>query len=94
MAGAVAKAYAARAFGADYVANILRQQQAPRRPQPPLRLRDPRLNELVTDPLSLLAYDAFILDSGKECDDSPRETGPRPQWPTPGIAARCRAART
>src|SRR5664279_1346871 len=76
VAGAVAKAYAARAFGADYVANILRQQQAPRRPQPPLRLRDPRLNELVTDPLSLLAYDAFILDSGKECDDAPRETGP------------------
>jgi hypothetical protein len=75
VAGAVAKAYAARAFGADYVANILRQQQAPRRPQPPLRLRDPRLNELVTDPLSLLAYDAFILDSGKECDDASRETG-------------------
>src|SRR5271169_835352 len=54
---------------------ILRQQQAPRRPQPPLRLRDPRLNELATDPLSLLAYDAFILESGKEPDDSARETG-------------------
>jgi transposase len=75
VAGAVAKAYAARAFGADYVANILRQQQAPRRPQPPLRLRDPRLNELTTDPLSLLAYDAFILESGKEPDDAARETG-------------------
>ncbi len=75
VAGALAKAYAAHAFGADYVANILRQQQAPRRPQPPLRLRDPRLNELATDPLSLLAYDAFILESGKESDDSARETG-------------------
>jgi hypothetical protein len=76
VAGAIAKAYAARAFGADYVANILRQQQSPRRPQPPLRLRDPRLNELATDPLSLLEYDAFILESGKESDDSPRtETG-------------------
>jgi hypothetical protein len=75
VAGAVAKAYAARAFGADYVANILRQQQAPRRPQPPLRLRDPQLNELTTDPLSLLAYDAFILESGKEPDDAARETG-------------------
>ena len=30
MAGAIAKASAARAFGADYIANILRQQQAPR----------------------------------------------------------------
>ena len=64
------KAYAARAFGADYVANILRQQQAPRRAAAALRLRDPRLNELVTDPLSLLAYDAFILESGKESDDA------------------------
>ena len=71
VAGAIEKAAAARAFGADYVANILRQQQSPRRAQPPLRLRDPRLNELVTDPLSLLAYDAFILESEKESDDTP-----------------------
>lgn len=71
VAGAIEKAAAARAFGADYVANILRQQHAPRRPQPPLRLRDPRLNELITDPVSLLEYDAFILDSGKDRDDSP-----------------------
>jgi hypothetical protein len=72
VAGAIEKAAGARAFGADYVANILRQQRCPRRPQPPLRLRDPLLNELVTDPVSLLEYDAFILESGKECDDSPR----------------------
>jgi hypothetical protein len=71
VAGAIEKAATARAFGADYVANILRQQQCPRREQPPLRLRDPRLNELVTDPLSLLAYDAFILSSEKESDDAP-----------------------
>ena len=73
VAGAITKASAAHAFGADYVTNILRQQQSPRRPQPPLRLRDPRLNELATDPLSLLAYDAFILE-GKEPDDSRTET--------------------
>jgi len=72
VADALEKASAARAFGADYVANILRQQQAPRQTQPPLRLRDPRLNDLATDPLSLLQYDAFILDSGKESDDSSR----------------------
>ena len=72
VAVAIEKAAAARAFGADYVTNILRQQRSPRRPQPPLRLRDPLLNELVTDPLSLLEYDAFILESGKETDDSPR----------------------
>jgi hypothetical protein len=77
VAGAIEKASAARAFGADYVANILRQQRSPRRPQPPLRLRDPLLNELTTDPVSLLEYDAFILEPGKERDDSPRtETAP------------------
>ena len=69
VAGAIEKASAARAFGADYVTNILRQQQCPRREQPPLQLRDPRLNELVTDPLSLLSYDAFILQSQKEEPD-------------------------
>jgi hypothetical protein len=72
VADAIEKASAARAFGADYVANILRQQQSPRQTQPPLRLRDPRLNDLATDPLSLLPYDDFILDSGKESDDSSR----------------------
>ncbi|PWU11231.1 MAG: hypothetical protein C5B51_03030 [Terriglobia bacterium] len=73
VAGAIEKAAAARAFGADYVANILRQQRSPRRPQPPLRLRDPHLNELTTDPVSLLEYDAFILvESGKDRHDSAR----------------------
>jgi transposase len=72
IAGAIEKASAARAFGADYIANILRQQRSPRRPQPPLRLRDPMLNQLVTDPISLLEYDAFILESGKETDDHSR----------------------
>jgi transposase len=72
VADAIDTAAAARAFGADYVANILRQQQSPRQTQPPLHLRDPRLNDLTTDPLSLLPYDAFILDSAKESDDSSR----------------------
>ena len=70
VAAAIEKAAGARAFGADYIANILRQQQSPRRPQPPLQLRDPCLNALVTDPVSLLEYDAFILESGKERDDA------------------------
>jgi transposase len=72
VADAIGTAAKARAYGADYVANILRQQRSPRRPQPPMRLRDPLLNELVTDPISLLEYDAFILQSGKEPDDPTR----------------------
>jgi hypothetical protein len=34
--------------------------------QPPLCLKNPELSELATDPLSLLSYDAFILNAGKE----------------------------
>jgi hypothetical protein len=66
---ALQKAHAAGAFGADYVANILRQQQLRREVQPPLRLRQTELNELVTDPLSLAEYDAFILQSRKDPRD-------------------------
>ena len=69
VSAAVAKAHAARAFGADYIANILRQQQQRREVQPPLRFKDPALNELATDPLSLAQYDAFILHSRKESRD-------------------------
>lgn len=63
---ALEKAYQARAFGADYIANILRQQQTRRDVQPPLRLKDPELNQLATDPLSLAEYDAFIVSPRKD----------------------------
>ena len=67
VAGAIEKAPAARAFGADYIANILRQQQsAPRSPATAPAPRSANLNELATDPLSLAEYDAFILRSRKE----------------------------
>jgi hypothetical protein len=66
---AISQAHAAGAFGADYIGNILRQQQVRRQIQPPLQLRDPELNQLATDPLSLAEYDAFILRSRKETYD-------------------------
>lgn len=77
VSSAMQKAHAARAFGADYIANILRQQQTRRDLQPPVRLRQPELNDLATDPLSLAGYDAFILQSRKESRDLPTsETEP------------------
>jgi hypothetical protein len=66
VADALTKAHTAGAFGADYVGNILCQQRVRREVQPPLRLKDPVLNELATDPLSLADYDSFILRSRKE----------------------------
>jgi transposase len=60
VAQAIDQASRARAFGADYIANILRQQRTPRDVQPPVRLKDHGLNQLATDELSLLGYDAFI----------------------------------
>lgn len=69
VAQALMKAHAGRAFGSDYVANLLRQQLSPRAVQPRLRLRDPALDQLATDPLSLLEYDAFLFPERKDSDD-------------------------
>jgi transposase len=75
VAAALQKAWAARAFGADYVTNLLHQSESRREPQPRLQLRDPELNQLFTDPLSLLDYDTFIVKSRKDSFDEPeRET--------------------
>ena len=63
---AIRKAQDVGAFGADYIANILMQEQSARDIQPQLRLKDSRLNELSTDPLSLLDYDALILTQRSE----------------------------
>lgn len=79
VAQALTKAQAAGAFGADYVGNLLRQQLSPRPVQPPLRLRNPALNALATDPLSLAAYDALLFPERNEPHElSPTETGPAP----------------
>jgi hypothetical protein len=67
--GSFGQAHAAGAFGADYIANLLRQQRMRRDVQPPLRFQNPQLNEPATDPLSLADYDSFILRSKKDSDD-------------------------
>ncbi len=63
---AIHKAQSVGAFGADYIANILMQEESARETQPLLLLKDPRLNSLATDPLSLLDYDALVLNSRSE----------------------------
>jgi hypothetical protein len=63
---AITKAQNLNAFGADYIANIRMQEQSARDIQPPLLLKDSRLNELAADPVSLLEYDALILTKRSE----------------------------
>jgi hypothetical protein len=58
---ALINAQAAGAFGADYVANFVLPEHSPREQQTTLHLKDSHLNELATDPLSLLEYDPPIL---------------------------------
>lgn len=58
---AVEKAHRGRAFGVDYVTNILYQNFTSRSPQPRLQLKDPQLNQLTTQPVSLHQYDELIL---------------------------------
>ena len=63
---AIGKAQSVGAYGADYITNILVQEHSAREMQPLLLLKDPRLNDLATDPLSLLDYDALILAQRSE----------------------------
>jgi len=62
---ALEKAHALKAWGADYIANLLYQQACPRSEQPPVILKDPRLAQLAPDPVSLLEYDALILNESE-----------------------------
>jgi transposase len=61
VSSAIEKAQSLGAFGADYIKNILLQEQSLRQIQPVLQLKDSRLNNIATDPLSLLDYDSLIL---------------------------------
>jgi len=61
VSSAIEKAQSVGAYGADYIKNILLQEQSMRQIQPVLHLKDSRLNNIVTDPLSLLDYDSLIL---------------------------------
>jgi transposase len=60
---AMRRALDAKAFGADYIASLVRQSLAPRRAQPPLALKQQPLLDLIPDPLSLAVYDALLLPS-------------------------------
>lgn len=64
---AIRKALAHKAYGADYVQNILHQEKTPQRHHPPVILKNENLNHIrLSEPL-LAEYDAYILK--REHDD-------------------------
>jgi len=58
---AIEKALSHKAFGADYIENILYQEMTPQRSHPPVKLKDDALNRIrLTEPC-LADYDSLIL---------------------------------
>jgi transposase len=58
---AIRKAMAFKAYGADYVENILYQEMTPNNQHPPVKLKDGALNRIRLSQPSLADYDAYIL---------------------------------
>ncbi len=62
---AIRYATAHRAFGADYIENILIQKMAPKREHPPVTLSREPLNHIRLIEPSLAEYDAFVIKRRK-----------------------------
>jgi hypothetical protein len=62
---AIKKALAHRAFGADYIENILYQEMTPQREHPPVKLNREHLDRIRLEQPSLAEYDTFILERRK-----------------------------
>jgi transposase len=63
---ALEHALAAKAWGADYVENIVHQHSAPKNEHPPVKLKDESLNRIRLQQPSLADYDAHILGRPKK----------------------------
>ncbi|BBO80954.1 hypothetical protein DSCO28_15200 [Desulfosarcina ovata subsp. sediminis] len=58
---ALTKSMAHKAFGADYVENIVHQEMAPKNDHPPVRLKNEDLNQIRLNQPSLAEYDTHAL---------------------------------
>ncbi len=58
---AIKRALQFKAYGADYVENILYQEMTPKKTHPPVRLKNDALNRIRLSEPMLADYDAFIL---------------------------------
>jgi len=65
---AIKKALDHKAYGADYIENILYQEMTPKNHHQPVKLKDQALNQIrLTEP-SLAEYDAYIVKRRKKDD--------------------------
>ena len=58
---AMQRALRHQAIGVHYIENILYQEMTPQRPHPPVKLKQPHLNQIRLEEPSLADYDAFVL---------------------------------
>jgi transposase len=58
---AIRKAMAHKAYGAEYIRNILLQESTPKKQHPPVKLKNDALNNIRLSAPSLAEYDAYIL---------------------------------
>lgn len=65
---ALIKALDHKAYGADYIQNILYQEMTPQKNHPPVKLKDEALNRIRLSEPSLVDYDAFILKRRRKND--------------------------
>lgn len=63
---ALTQSMACKAWGADYVENIVHQQMAPKNEHPPVRLKNEQLNRIRLHQPCLGVYDAHILERLKK----------------------------
>ncbi len=65
---AIEKAISHKAYGADYIENILYQEMTPQRSHPPVKLKDDSLNHIRLAEPCLADYDSLILKRRKGDD--------------------------
>jgi len=65
---AIEKAISHKAYGADYIENILYQEMTPQRSHPPVKLKDDSLNHIRLAEPCLADYDSLILKRRKDVD--------------------------
>ena len=65
---AIQKAMLFKAYGADYIENILYQEMTPKKLHPPVKLKNDNLNRISLTQPSLADYDAHVLKK-REKDD-------------------------